>query len=145
MYCIDHCRTYNRWWGENSFLFLPTTRWNGNKILTDLALIKFSNSNNLTKALKAIILRKERNGEGKTRQQIKIRRKIHNNEKLDQIQSNMLDENRRLNDIYNVKGASNWLSSLPLKDNGYDLNQEQFWDAIRMWYNWVFPKVPWEY
>ena len=32
--------------------------------------------------------------------------------------------------------ASNWLTNLPIKELGYELNKEQFFDAIRIRYNW---------
>ena len=39
-------------------------------------------------------------------------------------------------------GSYNWLTSFPLKEFGYDLNKEQFWDALRIRFNWVIPKLP---
>jgi len=35
-------------------------------------------------------------------------------------------------------GVSNWLSTLLLKEGiwGYDINKHQFWDAVRIRYNW---------
>lgn len=34
------------------------------------------------------------------------------------------------------------MTSLPIKELGYNLNKEQFWDAIRIRYNWTLPKLP---
>ena len=34
------------------------------------------------------------------------------------------------------KGASNWLNAYPLKEYGFDLNKQQFWDAISKRYRW---------
>ena len=38
-----------------------------------------------------------------------------------------LDENqKRLNDITQEKGVSNWLKVYPISDQGYNLNKQQF-------------------
>ena len=39
-------------------------------------------------------------------------------------------------------GAYNWLTVLPLKEANYCLNKQQFWDAIRLRYNWSLPNLP---
>lgn len=40
------------------------------------------------------------------------------------------------------KGASSWLSVIPLKDLGYDLNKGEFRDALKLRYNWEFTDIP---
>ena len=52
------------------------------------------------------------------------------------------DANKRTNESNMETNVSNWLTSLPLKDQGYDLNKEQFWDALRISYNSVIPRTP---
>ena len=44
----------------------------------------------------------------------------------------MTNENKRLNEANKESGASNWLTVLPLKYEGYDLNIEQIWDTVRL-------------
>lgn len=41
-------------------------------------------------------------------------------------------------------GASNWLTNLPIKEFGYELNKEQFQDALRIRYSWSLPRLPTE-
>ena len=41
-----------------------------------------------------------------------------------------------------MKGASNWLTSLPLKMENYALNKREFRDAIRMRYRWPLRYLP---
>ena len=41
-----------------------------------------------------------------------------------------------------MKGASAWLTSLPLKDEGFSLNKREFFDAIYMRYRWDMNKLP---
>ena len=43
---------------------------------------------------------------------------------------------KRLNEMACEKGASNWLNAHPLKEYGFDLNKQQFWDAISKRYRW---------
>ena len=40
------------------------------------------------------------------------------------------------------KGASSWLSVIPLKDLGYDLNKGEFRDALKLRYSWEFTDIP---
>ena len=40
------------------------------------------------------------------------------------------------------KGASSWLTVLPLKNLGYSLNKQEFQDAIRLRYGWTIPDTP---
>jgi len=40
------------------------------------------------------------------------------------------------------KGASSWLTVIPLKDLGYDLNKGEFRDALKLRYNWEFSDIP---
>ena len=40
------------------------------------------------------------------------------------------------------KGASSWLSALPLKKLGYTLNKQEFKDAISLRYGWEVPGMP---
>ena len=40
------------------------------------------------------------------------------------------------------KGASSWLSALPLKSLGYTLNKQEFRDAICLRYGWAVPSTP---
>ena len=45
----------------------------------------------------------------------------------------------RSNDLDLEIGSSNWLTTLPINDGGYVLNKQQFWDALRIRYNWQIP------
>ena len=40
------------------------------------------------------------------------------------------------------KGVSNWLTNLPIKEHGYELTKEEFWDAIISRYNWPLDRIP---
>ena len=40
------------------------------------------------------------------------------------------------------KGVSNWLNAYPLKEHGFNLNKQHFWDAISIWYGWPWSNLP---
>ena len=52
-----------------------------------------------------------------------------------------LYEKRRI-EMYLEKGASNWLSALPLKEAGFSLNKLEFRDAIPLRYDLPVPRLP---
>ncbi len=41
-----------------------------------------------------------------------------------------------------AKGASSWLTSLPLHEHGFHLSKHKFWDSIRLRYGWPLNHVP---
>ena len=49
---------------------------------------------------------------------------------------------RRCVEFARQKGASNWLSCLPLKKLGYTLNKEEFRDAVALRYGWNIEGIP---
>ena len=46
----------------------------------------------------------------------------------------MSDEQRQLNEINQQQDASTWLTTLPLKEEGYAINKNHFWDLLRLRY-----------
>ena len=52
------------------------------------------------------------------------------------------EKQKRLLIAAQEKGASSWLSSLPLKHLGYTLNKLEFRDSIRLRYDWAIPETP---
>ncbi|XP_057296729.1 uncharacterized protein LOC130625645 [Hydractinia symbiolongicarpus] len=56
-----------------------------------------------------------------------------------------MDESAKRQDEANQEiGASKWLTTLPIKECGYYLTKEQFFDALRIRYNWELPRLPFE-
>ena len=73
---------------------------------------------------------------------IKLERFNLQKQTLNELRNEMNDDEKRRNDANQECGSSNWLSTLPIKEFGYDLNKEQFWDALRIRYNWELPRMP---
>ena len=54
----------------------------------------------------------------------------------------MTPDQIRLNDLASEKHASLWLTTLPIKDEGYTLTKQQFRDLIRLRYGWQLKLLP---
>ena len=47
-----------------------------------------------------------------------------------------------MNDINTEQGASAWLSTLPIKEEGYMLNKQEFWDLVNIRYGRPLSQTP---
>ena len=53
-------------------------------------------------------------------------------EKLDQVKSSISGKPQRAVDLANQKGASSWLTVLPIREMNFDLNKSEFRDAVKL-------------
>ena len=67
---------------------------------------------------------------------IKERRNTHFNDQLEKVKSKLDQEKQKLLEASMEKGASNWLSCLPIAEYGFNLNKQEFRDAIKLRYGW---------
>ena len=58
------------------------------------------------------------------------------------VKSSLSPRSLRVAELPWEKGASSWLTVIPIKDQGYDLNKREFKDAIKMRYNWEISDLP---
>ena len=116
----------------------------GITIVHEIAEFEYNNSKKMTKSLTNKILMKDVPiiDEELTKSVIKNERLKHHEIKLKNLRSRMNDHEKRQNDLMRESGSYNWLVALPIKEVGYDLNKEQFWDALRIRYNWELPRLP---
>ena len=56
-------------------------------------------------------------------------------EELEEVKAMLPDQTQRAMDLACEKGASDWLTVIPLKDMDFDLNKQEFCDAVRLWYD----------
>ena len=63
-------------------------------------------------------------------------------EELEEVKALLPDKTQRAVDLACEKGASNWLTVIPLKDMDFDLNKREFRDAVRLRYDWPIPDNP---
>ena len=63
-------------------------------------------------------------------------------EKLEQFKTSLPRRTRRAVDLAREKGASSWLTAIPLKEMNFDLSKREFRDALRLRYDWAIPDSP---
>ena len=61
---------------------------------------------------------------------------------LEDLRGKMSLKEKRLSDVTQEQGASNWLPTYPSIENGLDLNKQQFWDSIHIRYGWDIKNMP---
>ena len=62
--------------------------------------------------------------------------------KLEEVKVSLPVRTQRAVDLACEKGASSWLTAIPLKDMNFDLSKRTFRDALRLRYNWPIPDSP---
>ena len=66
-----------------------------------------------------------------------------NNTTLQQLCEKMIPEQLRANDLAKMRGASSWLTTLPLKSENFDLNKREFYDALSLYrFRWTPKYLP---
>ena len=63
-------------------------------------------------------------------------------EKLEQLKTSLPRRTRRAVDLACEKGASSWLTAIPLKDMNFDLSKRELRDVLRLRYDWAIPDSP---
>ena len=53
----------------------------------------------------------------------------------------MSSEKRKQNDLNLETGTSFWLTTLPIKEEGYVLNKQSFWDLLSVRYGWRLKRI----
>ena len=51
------------------------------------------------------------------------------------IRQDITKRQQPLNSMNQEQGPSSWLTTLPIKEEGYDLTKQLFWGLVRMRYN----------
>ena len=77
-----------------------------------------------------------------TKNDIKRTRNLEHEQTLAGLQERMNGDQKRVNEIAQMKGASNWFTSLQIREENYVLNKREFYDAIRMRYRWPLMFIP---
>ena len=130
-------------------LFSLPTRFGGMgiPIFSEMSSVEYQHSRKLTKSLCDNIIEQRVNYApdsevAKIKQQIKSYKLKVNAETLESLRSRMTPLQLKLNDLNRESGASLWLSSLPLKEEGYVLNKQNFWDLVNIRYGWELTRLP---
>ena len=82
--------------------------------------------------------------EKSNQQKNEIKKMKHQNYEniLEQIREKFNQKSLKLLECITEPSTSNWLTALPLKDQGFHLDKRSFWDAICIRYNLPLPKLP---
>lgn len=134
---------------ERELLALPARL--GGLGITDpakMANIEHLNSTRITRSLTDKIIEQDAEGETDQADIYKIRATIAKEREdsqrvaLEQLKGNMTSEQVRRNEIAQETGASNWLTALPIRAKGFNLNKQEFCDAIALRYGWPMNGLP---
>ena len=120
----------------------------GIPIFAEIADREFQNSVRLTERLSGNIRQQNRQYNMEHEQQARIKNKMKSEkrkmekETLEHIKDQLSSTQVKLVELNNEKGASIYLSTLPLKDEGYLLPKNIFWDLVRLRYDWPLARLP---
>ena len=117
--------------------------------LQALASLNVENQNflSLTRALIDKVVAQDAHSEVGQTAVLEITRKISNDRKqaqketLERLQRLFEDMRRKLLTTQET-GASNWLTSLPLRAKGFNLNKQEFVDAVALKHGWPIAALP---
>ena len=98
-------------------------------------LIKHINDQVITAQIDNTLLKNSKRNIVKAREE-------HNDTVLQQLRAKMSPEQLRANDLTMMKGASSWLTILPLKAEDYNLNKREFYDSLCLRYRWTPKYLP---
>ena len=120
----------------------------GIPIYSESCSIEFENSQKMSEYLIGKIVTQDSdyvvdpNREREIRGTLKREKIQRQNELLEVLREKMTQQQIRMNDIAQMKGASAWLTSLPLKEEGFVLNKREFFDALAFRYVWPLKRLP---
>ena len=63
-------------------------------------------------------------------------------EQVDRLRDSVRPDLLKAMNMASEKGASSWLTALPIDDMDYHLNKREFWDAVRIRYAWPINGLP---
>ena len=127
--------------------FPPRLGGLGIPIFSETAEKEFKYSTMITKELTSNIINQQRQYQSNENAK-QLKNKVKNmklqdhQEQLNELRTKLNDQQKRLNELNKEQGASSWLTTLPILDEGYDLTKQLFWDLIRIRYGWILTRLP---
>ena len=134
---------------ERDIIALPA-RYGGMGILKpeEWSDFEFEASKKVTEKLKALIIRQDFDTNINATEIVVVKREVKNEKeilwktKYETICAELNTSTKRALDNAQQKGASSWLTSLPIAWLGFVLNKQEFRDSISLRYNWHIDNVP---
>ena len=81
------------------------------------------------------------NNAEKIESKMKLTKMQHHKEELQKLRSTLSDEQKCFNELNKEQGASSWLNTIPLSEEGYELAKQLFWDLICVRYGWTLIRL----
>ena len=115
---------------------------------TQQADLQHQNSRRITASMAALIIQQHQNvpeqpgDQSSTKYEIHKQKKQQEKEKLDDLMSKLPPNTKRATQMACEKGASTWLTALPLEEHGFFLHKGDFKDALALRYGWQPTRLP---
>ena len=103
-------------------------------ITEDLSAIIKNQETNLDNYNEEEVIKKTKQAKQQKDQELKV--------KYDNLIERLGEKEKRMVELAQEKGASAWLSAVPMKALGYVLNKQEFRDSICLRYGWNIPDTP---
>jgi hypothetical protein len=120
----------------------------GIPIFKELSVVEYENSLEITTPLQKEIISQNRgcmaddNQIRTAKAKVKQRKAKNNLKILNKIIESQSNERTKQIEINLEKGASVWLTTLPLKDEGFQLDKQSFWDLMKIRYGRQLSRLP---
>ena len=115
---------------------------------TDTSNLNFQASEKMTSPLVEIILSQDQTKDvdatkiATLKKEIRVSNRQRNEKQADTVYNQLPPQLKRQVALAKERGASSWLSVLPLSDQGFHLHKGEFRDAICLRYGWTLPNTP---
>ena len=63
-------------------------------------------------------------------------------EKIDAVHDNLPEDAQRFMEQSQDRGASSWVNAIPIEEEGFNVNKQEFFDSLRLRYNLPLPDLP---
>ena len=77
-----------------------------------------------------------------SKHEIRTEKTHREDEKLNYVKSTLNEAKTRLLEAITEKGASSWLTAMPIKEHGFYLSKQVFWDTVYLRYGIQVPRLP---
>ena len=121
----------------------------GIRIPSEVADTYYNNSRKMTRDLVSQIVNQHKtqvtppSAEGKpAKVEIAENKKREEEEKINWVKQQLDPTKMKVYEAITEKGASNWLTALPLKEHDFYLNKQKFWDMIALRYGFPLSRLP---
>ena len=130
------------------FSLPPSMGGLGIPIFEDFSVAAYENSTNVTMMLQDAIIAQKRQYDidekklSAAKGEMKKRILSRNKDIFDKIYVESTERRRKLLEIISKKGASLWLTTLPIKEEGFQFDKQTFWDLMRIRYGYQLTRLP---